>query len=203
MVGNSTADLNGDGDTNDPGESLFSDALEDPGLARWIHACTHMTVSPNVLRAGANINVVPASAEAGIDIRMLPGQVAADLDAHLDAVLGEDLGKGLTIEEIESTEATATPPEGPLWEAVGDALRAVVGPVPLLPVMTPVATDARFFRRRGTRAYGFTVSDDRVGFADHLAMFHGHDERISEGTLRLTTDHLLATVQRFGELTRP
>jgi hypothetical protein len=32
-------------------------------------------------------------------------------------------------------------------------------------------------------------------------MFHGHDERISERSLQLTTDHLAATVRRFGEAT--
>ena len=73
----------------------------------------------------------------------------------------------------------------------------------LLPTLIPVATDARFFRRRGSIAYGMAVFDDRVGFGDLLSMFHGHDERVSEDSLGLTAEHLLATVRRFGELTAP
>jgi hypothetical protein len=45
------------------------------------------------------------------------------------------------------------------------------------------------------------VFDDRVGFGDLLSMFHGHDERVSEVSLGLTADHLLATVRSFGEKT--
>ena len=65
--------------------------------------------------------------------------------------------------------------------------------------MIPVGTDARFFRRRGTVAYGVGLFDDRMGFGDFLRMFHGHDERVSEVSLGMTADLYLRTVQRLGE----
>jgi len=158
-------------------------------------------VSPNTMRAGVKMNVVPDLAEAEIDVRLLPGQETADLDLYLATVLDPGPGSSLEIEEVESTPAGDSPAEGPLWDAIGDALDEVTGLRRLLPTMIPVATDARFFRQRGTRCYGFIVGDDRVGFSEHMAMFHGHDERISEGSLALTADHLAATVRRFGEIT--
>ena len=87
-----------------------------------------------------------------------------------------------------------------MWEAIGDALEEAVGHRRLVPTLIPVATDARYFRRKGTVAYGVGVFDERVAFGDLLSMFHGHDERVSEASLELTANHLLATVRRFGEL---
>jgi len=175
----------------------------DPGFARWIHACTHMTVSPNTLHSGVKANVVPDDALAEIDVRMLPGQETSDLLDHFRKVIGPDVEDRVEIREVESSLASASPAEGPLWQSIGDALEMCVGHRRMLPTLIPIATDARFFRRRGTLAYGVGVFDDRVSFGDLLSMFHGHDERVSEDSLGLTVDHLLATVARFGELTSP
>jgi acetylornithine deacetylase/succinyl-diaminopimelate desuccinylase-like protein len=174
-------------------------ALEDAGFARWAHACTHLTVSPNTLRSGVKANVVPDRAEAEVDIRLLPGQELADLDDHFRKVLGPALEEQIEMVEIESTPAGGSPPVGPLWDAIGDALETVAGHRRMIPTLIPVATDARFFRRRGTIAFGMAVFDDRVGFGDLLSMFHGNDERVSEASLGMTADHLALTIVRFGE----
>ncbi len=176
-------------------------AGEDLGMGRWAHACTHLTVSPNTLQGGVKMNVVPDRAVADIDIRLLPGQDQTDLDDHFRKVLGPS-GEDIEIREIESTPAGGSPPEGPLWEAIGDALEVVAGHRRMIPTLIPVATDARFFRRRGTVAFGMAVFDDRLRFGDLLSMFHGNDERVSEASLGLTADHLALTVTRFGERIR-
>ena len=65
-------------------------------------------------------------------------------------------------------------------------------------MLIPVGTDARFFRQRGVTAYGVGLFDDRMTFGDMLRLFHGHDERVSIGTLELTTALLEHTLERFG-----
>jgi acetylornithine deacetylase/succinyl-diaminopimelate desuccinylase-like protein len=72
--------------------------------------------------------------------------------------------------------------------------------VNLLPTLIPVATDARFFRARGTVAYGAGIFDDRVGFGEFLEMFHGNDERVSEQSLALTRELYEATLERFAAM---
>jgi acetylornithine deacetylase/succinyl-diaminopimelate desuccinylase-like protein len=47
------------------------------------------------------------------------------------------------------------------------------------------ATDARFFRRAGSVAYGAGLFSDRISFADFASMFHGDDERIDQESLGL------------------
>ncbi|HSM02855.1 MAG TPA: M20/M25/M40 family metallo-hydrolase [Acidimicrobiia bacterium] len=174
-------------------------AISDTGLARWIHACTHLTISPNTLRAGVKANVVPDRAVAEIDIRSLPGQDEADVLDHFRKAIGPGFEE-IEVETIEATRANGSAPEGPLWQAITEALAGLEPGAHPVPAMIPVGTDARFFRRRGTVAYGVSLFDRQVGFGDFLKMFHGHDERVSEESLRLTTELTRLTVERFGSL---
>jgi len=176
-------------------------ALEDLGFARWAHACTHMTLSPNVFQSGITPNVIPDAAEALIDVRSLPGQDEASVLDHFRKAIGPDLAEEVTVHTIEDSTACSSPASGPLWEAIGDALEETTGDQHLIPSLIPVTTDARYFRRRGTVAYGVAVFDEMVSFGEFLSMFHGHDERVSEAALDLTVRHLAATIRRFGRLT--
>ena len=50
-----------------------------------------------------------------------------------------------------------------------------------------VGTDARFWRDKGSIGYGVGLFDDSMTFSEMLALFHGHDERVSvESVLRTT-----------------
>ena len=179
-------------------EAIDELAPTDPGLARWAHACTHLTVSVTTLDGGVHTNVVPDRAEARIDVRALPGQDADDVDEHLWRVIGAH--DDLRLERLEETLPNGSSPEGPLWEAIAEGLAAVTGRRHLIPSLIPVATDARHFRSRGTVAYGFAVFDDQIPFGEFLTLFHGNDERVSEQSLGLTVAHLAATIDRFGVL---
>jgi len=57
----------------------------------------------------------------------------------------------------------------------------------LVPFLTVGATDARFFRRVGSVAYGFGLFSRRLTFEDYASMFHGNDERVDVESLELST----------------
>jgi len=171
--------------------------IEEPGFARWVHACTHMTVIPTVLSAGTKTNVIADNALAEIDIRVLPGQEEASVDDFFRKALGPDLYDELDWTEEEGFGANGSPPEGPLWDALEIAYRATVGDGVLVPTLIPVGTDARFLRERGAVAYGAAIFDDQVEFGDLLAMFHGNDERVSERSMELTVDFYGAMIEAF------
>jgi acetylornithine deacetylase/succinyl-diaminopimelate desuccinylase-like protein len=174
-------------------------AEDDPTLARWIHACTHLTFSPNVVAGGEKANVVPASATGEVDIRVLPGQEAADIDDHLRKVLGPVLFDRLDIAPVHEMMANGSEPHGVLWEAIADAAEEYLGVRTLAPTLTPVTTDARFFREKGIPSFGVGLFDNEVTFPEMLAMFHGTDERVSEASVRLTASFLGSTI---GHLSR-
>ncbi len=174
-------------------------AAQDEVLARWIHACTHLTFSPNVIRGGTKTNVVPDGAGADIDIRLLPGQDADDITDHLRKVLGPDLFDRIELTPVLEMAANGSRPEGPLWEAIADASEIHTGTRTLAATLTPVTTDARFFRERGIPAYGVGLFDDAITFPEMLGMFHGADERISESSVIATTEFLATVIERFSQ----
>ena len=65
----------------------------------------------------------------------------------------------------------------------------------LVPAMSTGATDARFFRQRGTPAYGFGLMSRDLTIEQFAAMFHGNDERVDIESLRLSA-HLWEQVAR-------
>jgi acetylornithine deacetylase/succinyl-diaminopimelate desuccinylase-like protein len=176
-------------------------AATDEVLARWIHACTHLTFSPNVVEGGTKSNVVPDGAEADIDVRLLPGQDANDVSDHLRKVLGPDLHDRIEVEPVLEMEASGSIAHGPLWEAIADASEVHTGNRTIAPMLTPVTTDARFFRAKGIPSYGVGLFDDSVTFPEMLGMFHGADERVSEQSVALTVQFLATVIERFSDRT--
>ncbi|MDH3471674.1 MAG: M20/M25/M40 family metallo-hydrolase [Acidimicrobiia bacterium] len=175
--------------------------IDDVGIARWVHACTHLTLTPTVIAGGTKTNVVPDSASVEIDIRALPGQERADVDDHFRKVLGPDLFEQVEMEDLLVHTASSSQPSGLLWDSLDDARGAVGPPGPLLPAIFPGSTDGRFWRERGSAVYGAGLFDPDTSVGEMLSMFHGNDERVSEVSVDLTTDFLAATVEAFGART--
>jgi acetylornithine deacetylase/succinyl-diaminopimelate desuccinylase-like protein len=161
-------------------------ATIDPLLARYAHAVTHLTISPNQLAAGVKTNIIADRAEASVDIRALPGMDRSFVDSHLAKAMGSARDE-LEIEPISDTEATISPVGNRLWEAIASSVEDLEGHRNLVPTLMPVGTDARFWRPRGTVAYGVGLFDERMNFSEMLALFHGHDERVSVGSVERTT----------------
>jgi acetylornithine deacetylase/succinyl-diaminopimelate desuccinylase-like protein len=68
-----------------------------------------------------------------------------------------------------------------------DSVHELEGHRRLVPALMAGATDARFWRERGSAAYGVGLYDDNTGFSDLLSRFHGADERISIESIERTT----------------
>ncbi len=156
------------------------------GLARQAHACTHTTFSPTIIHGGTKTNVIPDRVEIEVDIRTLPGQRASDVRAMLDDVLG-DLAQHVEVTPFDENESTSSPTETPLWDAMERSASQLVEGSALVPFLTVGATDARFFRRGGSVAYGFGLFSRKLSFDDYASMFHGNDERVDTDSLVLST----------------
>lgn len=163
----------------------------DPRVAKYAHACTHTTFSPDVVSGGVKTNVIPDVVDIEVDVRTLPGETSADAEEHLRTALG-DLAARVEISELRSAVSTASPVDTPLFHALE---KLVQGPYPgarLLPRMTVGGTDARFYREQGAVAYGFGLFSPGVTYAEFSSRFHGNDERIDVGSLSLTADLFVA-----------
>jgi acetylornithine deacetylase/succinyl-diaminopimelate desuccinylase-like protein len=147
--------------------------------------------------------VIPDEGVGDVDVRILPGQDQAAVDDHFRKALGPSLSEEVEIESVLEFPANGSPPSGVLWESIADAAETVTGTRSLIPSMTPVSTDARFFRARGVPAYGVGWFDDRLTFGEMLSAFHGVDERVSVDSVGLTTGFLADVVAAFGRRTAP
>jgi len=159
------------------------------GAASYLHACTHTTFSVNVVDGGPQMktNVIPDTIELQVDVRTLPGEGADEVQAHLDAALG-DLADTVAVEIIMNDPASISRTDNPLWETLQ---RAVARPFPtarLTPQMIVGFTDARVFRQMGSVAYGAGLFSPELDNGEFSSRFHGHNERVDVESLRLSTE---------------
>jgi len=169
----------------DPGR--LDEALGElpPTIAGNAHACSHTTFSPNVIEGGVKTNVIPDSVTIEVDIRTLPGEDREEVEAHVRAALG-DLYEAVETEIIQHDPSTSSPTDNKLWTTLTGAIANAYPEAQVVPSMVTGGTDARFFRNRGSIAYGAGLLSPEVDTGEFFRRFHGHDERIDIESLRLT-----------------
>jgi acetylornithine deacetylase/succinyl-diaminopimelate desuccinylase-like protein len=156
-------------------------------LARTVHACTHTTISPNVVHGGQKTNTIADVVDLEVDIRTVPGTSQADVDALLQEALG-DMADEVEVSTLKSSEASASPGGNPLWEAISSATQVAYPGAELVPGLIVGGTDARFYRGKGAVAYGTGLFSPQVTLESFGTRFHGNDERIDVDSLGLSAD---------------
>ena len=172
------------------------EGLPNRRVAKFAHACTHMTFSPDIVHGGVKTNVIPDEVVLDVDIRILPGQAADDADRAIVDALGP-LGADVTVERQHDRPSTQSPMATPLWNALERLVAAAEPGATLLPRITAGGTDAGFFRDAGSVAYGFGLLSSAVTYDEFSSRFHGNDERIDVESLRLTTQCWLDLCRDF------
>ena len=179
-------------------EAIATISITDPLFAGYVHAATHLTISANQARAGVKSNIIADRAKTELDIRSLPGMDRDSVNDHLRQAMGT-VGDAVEIVPRSNSAATISATSGRLWDAIADSVHDLEGHRSLLPTLMTGATDARFWRQRGTTAYGVGLYDDSTTFSDLLSRFHGNDERISIESLERTTGLYKQILQYFLE----
>jgi acetylornithine deacetylase/succinyl-diaminopimelate desuccinylase-like protein len=156
-------------------------------MARQFHACTHTTFAPTVIHGGSKTNVIPDAVDIEVDVRTLPGQTADQVHALLDDALGDLVGS-VELLHAHDDPSTASPLDTPLWDSISRVTKDFYADSATIPFLTVGATDARFFRRAGSTAYGFGLFSTALSMEDYGVMFHGDNERVDVESLRLSTE---------------
>ncbi len=183
------------------GEVPDAAALEDglaslePGVRAMVEPMLSFTVSPTMIEASRQRNVVPGVCEVVCDCRLLPGQTQAEVERTIRGWLGED---GYELEWIEAVGGTRSPLRTPLWAAVESFVRLEEPEAALAPIVLPGFTDSHWVREAfGTVAYGFfPMRTMDVELAARLV--HSADERIPVDDLELGTRFLLHAARTLG-----
>jgi acetylornithine deacetylase/succinyl-diaminopimelate desuccinylase-like protein len=141
------------------------------------NAAIRTTCVTTMLKGAPQDNVLPTTAEATINCRVLPGETIAQVQAALAKVIGDtDVALSLS---SNFGEGPSTPFEGEVVEAVKKVAGTMFPGVPVLPGMSAGASDSRWLRKIGIRAYGVTPGMGTRAEAKAAHGAHGPDERKS------------------------
>ena len=127
----------------------------------------HTSISPNIIKGGYQVNVIPSEAEATLDIRALPDENIAAFYDMMRKVINDP--------SIEVVPETTQPAPGRGAVTVGsDAYRAIeaayksIYGVITIPLMQTGATDMAFLRAKGVRVLRRGGDGGRRGWAEGL-----------------------------------
>jgi acetylornithine deacetylase/succinyl-diaminopimelate desuccinylase-like protein len=150
------------------------------------------TISLTMLNSGQKSNIIPAQAEAKLDMRLLPGESIEAVLSDLRAMIKD----GKVFVEVEETPimAVPSPVETPFFAALAQTLSDLDPSCLVTPYLTPGATDSRYFRQAGMKAYGFMPM--RLNTSE-LSRIHGLDERISTANLRWGMQVVYETLRKL------
>ncbi len=145
------------------------------------------SVSPNIIRAGFRINVIPSEAEAVLDIRALPDEDMTSFYATLRKVI-DDPSIELVPPKSGRPAGAPTRLDTEMFRALERVQQRVYPGAITLPMLLAGATDMAQLRARGVQAYGIgpiVREQDRLRGAAH-----GDDEKILETSLHKFVEFL-------------
>jgi acetylornithine deacetylase/succinyl-diaminopimelate desuccinylase-like protein len=163
-----------------------------PLLAAILQPLLALTLSPTMIEASKQRNVVPGLCEVTVDCRLLPEQSPADAEPLIRAALGDG---DYELEWLEATGGTRSPLDTPLWDVLAGFTAEIEPGARLAPIACPGFTDSHYLREAfGTVAYGFfpvKAMDPEVA----TKLVHSANERIAVDDLELGVDMLRASAR--------
>ncbi|HVV47564.1 MAG TPA: M20/M25/M40 family metallo-hydrolase, partial [Bryobacteraceae bacterium] len=149
-------------------------ALHEPG----VYSMLHTSISPDIVKAGYQINVIPSEAEAMLDIRALPDENITAFYEMMRKVIDDPAVEVIPDPRNQRPAAPPSSIDSDAFHAIEAAYKKVYG-VETLPYMQTGATDMAFLRAKGVQCYGVgPLADDEdaaMGFGPH-----SDQERVSE-----------------------
>lgn len=169
--------------------------IPDAGLRGMVGAILRNTFVPTMASAGQKTNVIPSECSCQVDCRVLPGVTADMIRSEIKNLLHDF--RDYDVEVTQSSLASESPVDNALYKAFAKALNWKDPKAKMIPTMLTGATDSRFFREKGTVAYGFQPMAPIGNLSEFISRIHGHDERISVESLLFGVRVLHKVLQDF------
>jgi acetylornithine deacetylase/succinyl-diaminopimelate desuccinylase-like protein len=178
-----------------PDDAFLLTHLSDPAVQETLrrtnityNSMLRTSISPNIIKGGFRVNVIPGDAEATLDVRALPGEDMDRLVAELKTLVN-DPAVDIVRTPPNRPSGPPSPLDSDLFRALERAGRVVFHDAPTIPMMLTGATDMAQLRAKGVKAYGISEPIDEK---DPTA--HGNDERISIDALGKYVEYIYRTV---------
>lgn len=161
-------------------------------LKHRMRAMLRNTVTPTMLDAGSQINVIPSEAEASVDGRNLPGWTPQMVLEELRTVIGSEA----EVEFLDPSTPLEADLHSPLFNIIKDVLKEHDAEATPIPFLLTGGTDAKHVTQLGTKVYGFVPG--LYAGAEEGRRVHSHDERVSVRSLQWGVRVLYEVVARFA-----
>jgi acetylornithine deacetylase/succinyl-diaminopimelate desuccinylase-like protein len=178
-------------------EALSRAATVNPALPDLVEPLLSLTLSPTMIDASHQRNVIPAQCVITVDCRLLPEQTPADAEPLIRAALGNG---SYHLEFTEAVGGTRSPMRTPLWDVLERFTAEIEPGARLAPMACAGFTDSHYLREAyGTVAYGYfpmeAMETELVTKLVHSANERVHVDDLELGTkmLRYAALELLGT----------
>ena len=162
-----------------------------PLAAELVEPLLSFTLSPTMIEASKQCNVIPALCSVTVDCRLLPGMTPEDVEPLIRAALGEG---SYELEWLERIGGTRSPTGTALWESLDRWVGALEPGARLVPTVCAGFTDSHWLREAfGTVAYGFFPLR-AMGSELAARLVHSADERIPVADLELGVEALRTAI---------
>jgi carboxypeptidase PM20D1 len=153
---------------NNPADTAASDLLSaEPEYIGQVRT----TCVATMLRGGHALNALPQAATVSVNCRIMPGVSIATIKSTLQTIIANPAATITVLGEPAASDASLLRPD--VMGAIRTAIDRRAPGLPIVPQMSPGATDSLYFRAAGVPSYG--LSGMFMNPADDYA--HGLNER--------------------------
>lgn len=144
------------------------------------------------LEGGHAENALPQLARATINCRIIPGQTVEEVQQTLERAIADP--KVVLTPARRDTTSDPSPIQQELFAAAEQLTQKLWPGTPVIPTMTPGATDGRFVRNAGIPVYGHgAIASDMFD-----VRAHGKDERVGVKAFHDSRQYLYELVKRLA-----
>jgi acetylornithine deacetylase/succinyl-diaminopimelate desuccinylase-like protein len=167
------------------------DSIPDKVFGEGLRSKTRMTVSPNMIKGGTKVNIVPDECEAEIDIRTLPGQDESYMRKQLEPLI-----QGCILSIVHRHPANFSSADNRHYQLIEETVKEVLGGVQCAPYMLAGATDSFYLRGVGIPSYGVSLLSPQFP-SELIKTVHGANERIDVESMEVETEFLYRLARKY------
>src|SRR5580658_233571 len=142
------------------------------------YSMLHTSISPNIIKGGYQVNVIPSEAEATLDIRALPDENIAAFYDMMRKVINDPAIELVPETTNQRPGAAPSKLDSDAYRAIEAAYKNIYGVI-TIPLMQTGATDMAFLRAKGVQCYGVGAMVDEEDAPKGYGP-HSDQERILE-----------------------
>jgi acetylornithine deacetylase/succinyl-diaminopimelate desuccinylase-like protein len=157
-------------------------------------AAVRTTCVATMLSGGTRENALPVEARATVNCRIMPVDKTDDIARALTAAINDPKVELKPIADFGA--GPELPAEGPVRDAIVKVAQELFGAVPVSPSVGTGATDSRFLRRAGVKAYGISVTPKPEELTRSA---HGPDEGMPAASIQIGYDFLRGLVRELAQ----